>query len=137
MWLTCLFCGQTFYGVGKFCTSKCEGYFINPPLPVKPVGKKCLWCGKQCAKAYCSKECKRENSRNGTVTCLCEFCGKSFMGSYAIKYCSDECRVAGVRRKAELRSRDKCIQCGGPMPDDYVGTCSKECQIAFNAKETP
>lgn len=127
MWLTCLHCGQTYYGNGKFCTSKCVENFLNPPVYIKPVTKKCHWCGKESEKTFCSDECKKENSRSGSVPRTCQFCGKEFMGSYTTKFCSDDCRAE--------RKPDKCIQCGGPMPADYIGACSPKCAIAFGERD--
>lgn len=135
MWAGCLNCGVTFYGSGRFCTSKCEEAFLRPPLH-KPVTNKCHWCGKPSEKLFCSDKCKKLNSENGNFKRVCEVCGRGFMGGYIAKYCSDKCRRASIARRWEnKRLADKCIQCGGPMPADYVGACSKECQIAFNGRE--
>lgn len=133
MWAGCLNCGVTFYGSGKFCTEKCEDAFLRPPV-TKPTAKKCQWCGKPSEKAFCSDKCRLENSGNGNIACVCEVCGKSFVGIYKRKYCSDECRTKGVAKTYAERRPDKCIVCGGPMPADYIGTCSKECQIKFNGR---
>ena len=114
-----------------FCNERCENLFTNPPAPKPTVIKKgCRFCGKMLKedqKIYCSVDCKLSN--NTTLNLVCQRCSGKFRGIAGNRYCSDGCRVEA----REARKKDKCIQCGGDMPADYVGTCSKECQIAWNA----
>lgn len=132
MWLTCLHCGQTFYGSGKFCGSKCEQNFLNPPVSKIVTKKKvCRFCGQKIEKGlYCSEECRRENNRDYLSKLVCVICNKNFIGAKGTKYCSPDCRQIGF--KANM-IRNKCRVCGNPCPNGEA-VCSWECAVKFNAE---
>lgn len=133
MWLTCLQCGQTYFGSGKFCTAKCESDYLNPPVR-KIVNKRnvCRFCGQPIEKGlYCSEECRKENNRDSyLVKLVCVICNKNFVGRPGMKYCSPECRLIGFRAKT-VKSR--CRVCGKPCPNGEA-CCSWKCAVEFNAE---
>ena len=101
----CSNCQQVFYSdrkSTKYCSANCrkEGVLKNTPK----VKANCIICGKETqvlknvitAKLpiYCSKKCKLQRHENE-----CKECGKSFRTDRPeIKYCSQECMVAGSRK---------------------------------------
>lgn len=143
MWRSCTFCSGFFYGTDGFCGTKCEFDFTNPPPLPKPKGRPCRFCGetlKAGDSLFCSENCRQENHEDLLSDIICAICETEFKGLGGVKYCGDDCRRVGILknleiRKQEKREAEKCIVCGGPKDESYVGVCSKECQILFNGRE--
>jgi hypothetical protein len=107
---TCLRCGKEFLSdskTAKYCSKACkyDGKIVNRLL------KACRHCGKHFSthnknQKYCSKECKQKAEPVfPNVTCICGYCGKTFMcsqtregiGKPTRKFCSYKCKGMATR----------------------------------------
>lgn len=142
----CKKCGKEFIPKrnrnASFCSNKCisQYYAKIRKKQIQPI-KKCAYCGKeyQGKGKYCSEECKeKQHIKNKTKTITCKHCGKQFITTKNVSYCSEECRTAALKnQQREYRKRRYiprkviCKECGKEFLTEYGNMkrvfCSDEC----------
>lgn len=100
----------------------------------------CKVCGKPLTgrqTAYC-KDCAEKRNAGKTKKThkepalrICKNCGKEFVSSKVRRYCSDECKMAGIlKEKAAEKSKLNglyCKVCGKPLTGRQRTVCSTAC----------
>ena len=101
----------------------------------------CKVCGKPLTgrqTAYCSKDCAKKRNAEKIKQAyykpaprICKNCGKEFVSSKVRRYCSDECKMAGIMKeraaeKSKLNGRF-CMVCGKALTGRQRTVCSTVC----------
>jgi len=145
----------------KHGTHACAGCGCNVPQKVGVPGRVRKWCpdcdpGGRYTKAdtvackscganvqqeagrgrrlkYCSDKCRRaeDNRTNGSHGCVCDTCGKQFLGTKKRRFCSERCRWP-----FRWGDRGECQHCGAEFAKKKKSQrfCCFECNTADAAK---
>ena len=73
------------------------------------IKKTCIHCGaefeaKRSDAKFCSDKCRMAHKRNNRHDKICPVCGKHFIGTSNMKYCSHECYL--LNRKINIREKN-------------------------------
>jgi len=155
----CKSCGKEFEGKARqtYCSHECE----YESMRTAERNHVCVNCGKEFIRPkrnrdscqFCSRDCAFEyrdkiarHKRHIKRIKRCEECGKIFfIRGYATKYCSDDCRRVGSKRRIQAYMHDRyvnnftserkvCRNCGKEFWTEYKKSkvfCSGHCQDAY------